>query len=152
MSHVLILFQSNTEPVEQLALAVAVGAVEAEALIRLRRLSTPDAPEVAHKSYGKLQAADLIWADTIAVGLEAPAPNPEELNPLFQLLKAGDFTSKRGWTFNPDGPDAPPTEAQLQVMQALSEAGIILLSLGEAVASEDLHTRMKHCGHLSAGK
>jgi hypothetical protein len=152
MSHVLILFQSNTEPVEQLALAVAVGAVEAEGLIRLRRLSTPDAPEVAHKSYGKLQPADLIWADTIVVGLEAPAPNPEELNPLFQLLKAGDLASKRGWTFNPDGPDVPQTEAQLQVNQAFSEVNIAVLPLGEAVISEDLITRMKHCGHLSATK
>jgi hypothetical protein len=150
MAHVLILFQANTEPVEQLALAVAVGAVETEALIRLRRLATADAPEVAHKSYGKLQAADLLWADVIAVGLEAATPNPAELGPLFDLLKETPLPSKRCWTFGPNGPDAPPTEAQSHVVQALQAANVTLLPLGPQPDSADLIARMKLCGHLSA--
>ena len=49
MSHVLVVFQADTEQTEQLALAVGVGAVESEAGIRLRRLRTPGAVEVGHK-------------------------------------------------------------------------------------------------------
>jgi hypothetical protein len=150
MPHVLILFQANTEPVEQLALAVAVGAVEAEALIRLRRLATPDAPEVAHKSYGKLNAADLLWADVIVVGLEAATPNPAELAPLFDLLQQTPLPSKQAWTFGPNGPDSPPTEAQSQVARALQAANITLLPLATQPDSADLIARMKLCGHLSA--
>jgi hypothetical protein len=84
MAHVLILFQADTEATEQLALAVAVGAVEAEASIRLRRLTLPGSPELGHHGYGQLQPADLAWADTIAVLLESSrpeSPNPESLNP-----------------------------------------------------------------------
>jgi hypothetical protein len=55
MSNVLVMFQADTEHTEQMALAVAVGAVEAEASIRLRRLAVHGAVEVAHKGYGKLQ-------------------------------------------------------------------------------------------------
>jgi hypothetical protein len=61
MSNVLVMFQADTEHTEQMALAVGVGAVEAEASIRLRRLAAPGAIEVAHRGYGKLQAADLLW-------------------------------------------------------------------------------------------
>jgi hypothetical protein len=150
MSHVLILFQANTEPVEQLALAVAVGAVKAESLIRLRRLATADAPEVAHKSYGRLNSADLLWADVIVVGLEAATPNPVELGPLFDLLKETPLPSKRGWTFGPDGPDSPLTEAQSQVAQALQAASVTLLPLDTSPNAGDLIARMKLCGHLSA--
>jgi len=152
MSHVLILFQANTEPVEQLALAVAVGAVEAESLIRLRRLATADAPEVAHKSYGRLSSADLLWADVLVVGLEAATPDPAELGPLFDLLKETPLPSKRGWTFGPGGPDAPPTEAQSLVVQALQAANVTLLPLGPEPDSgdRDLIARMKLCGRLSA--
>ena len=82
MSNVLVMFQADTEHTEQMALAVGVGAVEAEASIRLRRLAAPGAVEVAHKGYGKLQAADLLWANTIVIGLESPTPKPEELRRL----------------------------------------------------------------------
>jgi hypothetical protein len=150
MAHVLILFQANTERVEQLALAVAVGAVEAEGLIRLRRLAAPDAPEVGHKSYGKLQAADLLWADVLVVGLEAAAPNPAELGPLVDLLKETPLMSKRGWTFGPNGPDAPSFEAQSLVAQAFQASNITLLPLTVQPSSGDLIARMKLCGHLSA--
>ena len=150
MPHVLILFQANTEPVEQLALAVAVGAVEAEALIRLRRLATSDAPEVAHKSYGKLQEADILWADVIVIGLESATPNPAELSPLFDLLQETPLPLKQAWTFGPDGPDAPPTEAQLQVAAALKAANVTIPALGFPPDSSDPIARMKQCGHLSA--
>jgi len=152
MAHVLILFQANTEPVEQLALAVTVGAVEAEALIRLRRLAAPDAPEVGHKSYGKLQSSDLFWADVIVVGLEDAAPNPADLGTLFNLLKETPLSSKRAWIFGPDGPDTPPTEAQLLVAEALQAAKVVLVPPAASAGSGDLIARMKQCGLASVEK
>jgi hypothetical protein len=151
MGRVLIVFQANTEPVEQLALAVAVGAVEAEGLIRLRRLAAPDAPEVGHKSYGRLSSADLLWADVLVVGLESAAPSPAELGPLFDVLEQTPLAAKRGWTFGPDGPDSPDTEAQSLVLQALQAANVTPFPLGiPAADSQDLIARMKHFGRLSA--
>jgi hypothetical protein len=106
MAHVLILFQADTEATEQLALAVAVGAVEAEASIRLRRLTLPGSPELGHHGYGQLQPADLAWADTIALLLESSrpespdpeslnpeSPNPTELTPLLDLLRTAPPTT-----------------------------------------------------------
>lgn len=150
MSHVLVLFQANTEKVEQLALAVAVGAVEAEGSIRLRRLAAPDAPEVGHKSYGKLHAADLVWANVIVVGLEDTNTNPDELGPLFELLRASDLSGRRGWTFGSLGPDMPPTVAQLEVAKALEAAGVTMLPPGAAVGLDGLIARMKEWGGFSA--
>ena len=149
MSNVLILFQTNNEPVEQLALSVAVGAVEAGGLIRLRRLAGSGAPEVGHKSYGKLQPADLLWANAIIIGLEDAVPNSEELDPLLELLLQAPMSAKQAWTFGQQGPDAPPTQAQLQVLNALQAADVTILSLGSASDSADLISRMKQCGHLT---
>lgn len=42
MSHVVIAFQADRERTEQMALAVGIGAVEAEASIRLRDLRFPE--------------------------------------------------------------------------------------------------------------
>jgi hypothetical protein len=124
MSHVLIIFQSNTEPIERLALAVAVGAVESEGLIRLRRLAAPGAPEVGHQSYGAIKRADLEWAETIVVGLEHAEPVAEELEPLLKLLVEGSIAGKRGWTFTEIGADWNPTMAQALVESALRQAGV----------------------------
>jgi len=149
MSRVLILFQANTEAVEQLALAVAVGAVEAEGSIRLRRLTAPDAPELGHKSYGTLHSADLSWADVIIVGLEDPAPNPAELAPLFDLLQQTPLAAKRGWTFGPNGPGLPPTKAQCTVAAALEAANVTLLAPVTTPGSDNAIASMKECGRAS---
>jgi hypothetical protein len=130
MSNVLVMFQANTEQTEQMALAVGVGAVEAEANIRLRRLSTPGAVEVAHKGYGKLQAADLLWANTVVVGLESAAPKLEELEGLISLLKEADpeqLKDKQAWTFSPESLHTTLTEAQTLVESALNTAGFTVL-------------------------
>jgi hypothetical protein len=152
MSNVLILFQAKTEAVEQLALAVAVGAVEAEGSIRLRRLTSPDAPELGHKSYGTLHAADLSWADVIVVGLEDPDPNPTELGPLFDLLQQTPLASKHGWTFGPHGPGLSPTGAQSKVEDALRAARITLMPPVTTASSQDLIATMKESGQASVAK
>jgi hypothetical protein len=154
MSNVLVMFQADTEHTEQMALAVGVGAVEAEASIRLRRLAAPGAVEVAHKGYGKLQAADLLWANSVVVGLESPTPKSEELAGLLSLLSEidpGKLSRKQAWTFNPDGL-AGKSEAQNLVESALRVVGMVvppteILSTG---SGEDLIGRMKEVGRFLA--
>ena len=155
MSNVLVIFQADTEQTEQLALAVAVGAVEAEANIRLRRLAAPDAVEVAHKGYGKLQAADLLWADTVVVGLESATPRVEELEGLLSLLTEldpGRLEGKRAWTFGRASLTSDRSEAQIFVESALHVAGLALLpmSVPSTIIGNGLIERMKEAGRLSA--
>ena len=155
MSNVLVMFQADTEHTEQMALAVGVGAVEAEASIRLRRLAAPGAVEVAHKGYGKLQAADLLWANTVVIGLESPTPGTEELGGLLSLLSEigpGDLNGKRAWTFNPQGSMAGRSEAQTLVESALRVAGmkVLPMEIPSAGSGEDLIGRIKEVGRSLA--
>lgn len=155
MSKVLVMFQADTEHTEQLALAVGVGAVEAEASIRLRRLAAPGAIEVAHRGYGKLQATDLLWADTVIIGLESPTPKAEELGGLLSLLTEidpGELKGKQAWTFNPQDLITGRTEAQHLVESALQVAGIVLArtEIPSATDTEDLTSRMKQVGRSLA--
>src|SRR5256885_9739461 len=71
-THVLVVFYSRCGTTEKLALAAAVGAVQARANIRLRRL--PDVSEVTEcgeevarmqKEYVAPAEADVLWADAI---------------------------------------------------------------------------------------
>ena len=154
MSNVLVIFQADTEHTEQMALAVGVGAVEAEANIRLRRLAAPGAADVAHKGYGKLQAADLLWANSVVIGLESPTPRTEELGGLLSLLSEiglGELHGKQAWTFNSEGLSAN-SEAQDLVESALQTAGIKLLPkvIPEASDWDDLIRGMKTVGRTIA--
>jgi hypothetical protein len=155
MSNVLVMFQADTEHTEQMALAVGVGAVEAEASIRLRRLAAPGAVEVAHRGYGKLQATDLLWAKSVVIGLESPTPKSEELGGLFSLLREidpGELKGKQAWTFNPEGLVSGKSEAQNLVESALRVIGMVVLPLEilSAGRGEDLIARMKEVGRSLA--
>jgi hypothetical protein len=155
MSNVLVMFQADTELTEQMALAVGVGAVELEANIRLRRLAAPGAVEVAHKGYGKLQAADLLWANSVVIGLESPTPKPQELGGLLSLLSEidpGKLDGKQAWTFNPDGLMAAKSEAQNLVESAFRVAGMVVLpaEILSAGSGEDPITQMKEVGRSLA--
>jgi hypothetical protein len=148
MSNVLVVFQSNTERTEQMALAVAVGAVEAEGSIRLRRLAAAGAVEVGHKGYGTMKAPDLLWADTVVVGLEDAQPKSEELAGLLSLLSAADpgtLAGKQAWTFSAGGIAVQRTEAQILVEAALQAAGMTLLP-SEAPDADDIMEQMKKTG------
>ncbi len=154
MSNVLVIFQADTERTEQMALAVGVGAVEAEANIRLRRLAAPGTAELAHKGYGKLQEADLLWANTVVVGLESPRPKAAELNGLLSLLSAvdpGRLSGRQAWTFGPDGLSQDPTEAQVFVESSLQIAGLVVLpsNVLHFAAGNDMTEQMKEAGRMS---
>jgi hypothetical protein len=154
MSNVLVMFQADTEYTEQMALAVGVGAVEAEASIRLRRLAAPGAAEVAHKGYGKLQAKDLSWANSVVIGLESPTPKTEELGDLLSLLKeinSDELKGKQAWTFSPEN-FSETSAAQNLVEAALRAADVMLLprELLRVGSAEDLISRMKEVGRIMA--
>jgi hypothetical protein len=148
MSHVLVIFQADTERTEQMALAVGVGAVEAEAGIRLRRLRMPGAVEVGHKGYGTLREADLLWAETVVVGLEGEGAGTEELNGLVAVLSGLDPSQMKGkecWTFNTEGIASRKTEAQTFVEEALLTAGISPVPVVVSDAADEVE-RMKDVG------
>jgi hypothetical protein len=151
MSNVLVVFQADTESFEQMALAVGVGAVEAEANIRLRRLAAPGTAELAHKGYGKLKQADLEWADTVVVGLGSPRPKARELEDLLALLSSlnpGQLAGRKAWTFGPDAVLQDRTEAQIFVESALQIAGFSLLLSNalHSANSSDMMEQMKEAG------
>ena len=75
---VLVIFASQSGRTEKLALAAAVGAVQARASIRLRRLldNSPE-PETLNENLSRMQreyvppaAADAIWADAVIIALD----------------------------------------------------------------------------------
>ena len=75
--NVLVIFCSNGELTEQLALAAAVGAVQARANIRIRRLPANDEePAGLNEPLARMQReyvpptpADAIWADAVIIGM-----------------------------------------------------------------------------------
>jgi len=74
--NVLVIFYSRSGSTENLALAAAVGAVQARANIRLRRLpdsgeESPDGSEALarmRKEYVPPTQADALWADAVIIG------------------------------------------------------------------------------------
>ena len=106
-THVLVVFYSRCGTTEKLALAAAVGAVQARANIRLRRLT--DVTEVAQcrdeiarmrKEYVAPAEGDVLWADAIIFLLppELDASSAEcavYLDLLRSLNKAGGRSPAR---------------------------------------------------------
>jgi hypothetical protein len=154
MSNVLVMFQADTERVEQMALAVGVGAVEAGGNIRLRRLAGAGAVDVAHRGYGKLQGGDMAWANAVVVGLESATPRMEDLEGLLSVLSGmeeGVLDGKRAWTFNSEGLGVERSEAQVFVESALRVAGLVVLSSNSLPdGGEDVIDQMKRVGRFLA--
>jgi hypothetical protein len=75
--HILVIFTCDNGEVEQLALAAAVGAVQARASIRLRRMTDPaHSPNVTtermDRDYVAPRAADTAWADGLVLAVANP--------------------------------------------------------------------------------
>ena len=86
MTNFLIAFEATEEPIEGLALALGLGAVQRGGNIRLRHLSPPESASLAHQGYGRLKAADLDWADCLVVGVETSEPN-EDLETMLRVVR-----------------------------------------------------------------
>ena|SRR5579862_396369 len=72
--NVLVIFSSSTGTTEKLALAAAVGAVQARANIRLRRLpdeSSGNGEDLIRmrREYVPPKAADTAWADAVIIAM-----------------------------------------------------------------------------------
>jgi multimeric flavodoxin WrbA len=74
MVNVLVIFHSCSGETEKLALAAAVGAVQARANIRMRRLpdhstESSEALSRMRREYVPPTPADTLWADAVIVGM-----------------------------------------------------------------------------------
>ena len=75
--HIVVIFSCDTGAVEQLALAAAVGAVQARADIRLRRVVNPGEAAFAgterlDQDYIAPREADAAWADGFVLAARGP--------------------------------------------------------------------------------
>jgi hypothetical protein len=73
MVNVLVVFESCSGTTEKLALAAAVGAVQARANIRMRRMpdNSPESSETLsrmRREYVAPTPADTAWADAVIIG------------------------------------------------------------------------------------
>ena len=74
MINVLVIFESCSGATETLALAAAVGAVQARANIRMRRLPDDSAESTEtlrrmRREYVPPTPADTLWADAVLIGI-----------------------------------------------------------------------------------
>ena len=72
--NVLVIFESRSGTTETVALAAGVGAVQARANIRLRRLpdhskESSETLERMRREYVAPTAADVLWADAVFIAL-----------------------------------------------------------------------------------
>lgn len=130
--NVLVVFYSRYGRAERLALAVGVGAIEAEANIRLRRLPDDASAETIqsdaawresldrmNRDYVVPRPADPVWADVIV--LATPAESSREVEAFVATLpRLGVMTGKLAAPLSP-GEDA----ACDGVFVAAARAGLI---------------------------
>ena len=165
-ANVLVVFYSRTGVTETLALAAGVGAVQAKASIRLRRI--PDLADektiAAHKSwvenrdrmnkeYVTPTAADVAWADAILLaaphGFDASSP---ELSGFLKSLRSsasdGNLARKVGGAFVSTSLGAEDDPARSSILSALAGAGLTIVPSSESDA--DATTAAQPAGNPAA--
>jgi hypothetical protein len=135
--NVLIVFHAESADMEGVVLACALGAVQAGALIRLRRLASNGAPALQHEGYVAPGEKDLEWADVVIVALE-PSARVEDIDPFLQLLKhrnQAPLKRLKGWCFSQIGEETPSIVEILSLLQdAMQSTNIDLWQKGNAHA------------------
>jgi NAD(P)H dehydrogenase (quinone) len=133
--HVLVVFYSRFGAAERLALAAGLGAIQQEALIRLRRVADTADPAAidrdpvrkAHlarmqRDYVEPRPADPPWADVIV--LAAPAGAPAEIERYCGSLQAGGgLSGKIAVAMAPDNSEA----ALRPIYAAAAGAGLVVV-------------------------
>jgi hypothetical protein len=121
VQNVVIIFQAVTQETESLALAFALGAVQAGGNIRLRHLDRLPSVELAHEGYGTLRTDDLRWAEGVAIFLEvAQATKGAELTlALDELAGDGPTRQKSAYLFDAD----PDGQSKRNVRRRLLDLG-----------------------------
>jgi NAD(P)H dehydrogenase (quinone) len=149
-TNVLVTFCSRTGSTERLALAAALGAVQARAFIRLRWLSeiaddhTVDAVPGwrenrarMNKEYVAPREADFLWADALVIAIPAGASvSSSELKTHLESLKvlhtAGKLHAKAGSAFTAGSTGTGQSDAALvSLYSALAELDLILVPSGQ---------------------
>jgi len=96
--NVVVIFYSRSGKTESLALAAGVGAIQARANIRLRKVSGIADSQNAESEYIAPREIDLDWADMLVLAI--PSDAPDEMNRYLGSLKdlsgkiAAPFTSR----------------------------------------------------------
>jgi len=151
-ANVLVVFYSRTGVTETLALAAGVGAVQARASIRLRRIrDSADEKTIAehkawldnrdrmNKEYVAPTEADVAWADAILLaaphGFNASSP---ELSGFLKSLKSsasdGNIEKKVAGAFVSTSLGAEDDPARSSILSALAGAGLTVVPSGESNA------------------
>lgn len=151
-ANVLVVFYSRTGVTETLALAAGVGAVQAKASIRLRRI--PDLADektiAAHKNWVESRdrmnkeyvgptEADVAWADAILLaaphGFDASSP---ELSGFLKSLRSsasdGNPAKKVAGAFVSTSLGAEDDPARSSILSALASAGLTIVPSSESDA------------------
>lgn len=166
--NVLIAFYSRCGATEKLALAAAVGAVEARASIRLRRLpdvgvrekdrETPDCEATLRRlrrEYGIPALEDFEWADGIVVGMPpGPSGGSKEWDWCLALLDAlvdesrpaGKLATVLAW----DYPGSSAAHGARDIEASLLERGFVPLPEEVDAAPRDAVSRAHAQGRRAA--
>jgi NAD(P)H dehydrogenase (quinone) len=147
-SNVVIIFCSHNGSTEKLALAAAVGAVQARANIRLRRLPDVEAEQTIecermNREYVAPRERDVEWADAIILATPARlgASSAEwkgYVESLAPLGAHGKLGNKLGMAI---GPEACVEES---LCDAVAQLGLIVVPAENAAA--DAVERARLCG------
>ena len=151
----LVVFYSRYGAAERLALAAGVGALQARANIRLRRLADDADPDTIqqdaawrqgldrmHRDYVTPRPADPLWADAIV--LVTPADSPRQMHAFLEGLRSGDSMSGR--IAAPLPSDLP--EATLASIYAAAAAARLIVVPASA-ASNDTDAALIHGRRVS---
>jgi NAD(P)H dehydrogenase (quinone) len=149
-ANVLVVFYSRTGVTETLALAASIGAVQARASIRLRRLrdSADEKTMAAHQSwiehrqrmskeYVEPTPADVAWADAIILavphGFDTSSP---EVSGFLAVLKssaiAGSLEKKVAGAFVSTSIPERDDPSVSSILSALTAAGLVVVSPAES--------------------
>lgn len=158
-ANVLVVFYSRTGVTEALALAAGVGAVQARASIRLRRLrdSADEKTIAAHqtwvhnrnrmnKEYVAPTEADVDWADAIILaaphGFDASSP---EMSGFLKSLRSpaadGKLAKKVAGAFVSTSLGAEEDPGLSSILSALAGAGLTVVPSGESDADATTHAQ-----------
>jgi len=149
--HVLVVFYSRYGTTERLALAAGLGAVQARALIRLRRVADLADPQTINatpawrenldrmnRDYVAPRPADPVWADLIV--LATPADSSAEIEGYCTVLRSTGLPSG-----TIAAPLAPGSSAQAlgPIYAAAASAGLIVVP-GQLVSGDEVAAAREH--------
>jgi NAD(P)H dehydrogenase (quinone) len=139
--NVVVIFYSRSGKTESLALAAGVGAIQARANIRLRKIPEIADSQSVESEYIAPREIDLDWADMLVLAI--PSDAPDEMNRYLGSLKdlsgkiAAPFTS-RAITHREKDP------ALLALYAAAARAGLMVVPAPAEAAGDPVQATRAH--------